>query len=198
MTKRKIYLTAILLVGIMFTTLAQTSLFTIGYSTALPLGETGDYIDKFSWRGISIEQRYFIERDLSVGFYIGWNVLNQKLENHTVTFDNGVLYGTQYRYINTWPILAIVHYHFMYESTVRPYVGTGLGIYSVNKQTEMGLYYDQTKSWQFGLQPEVGLWFDAAPGVNLMIAAKYNYAFKSQKGDPLSFLNFNFGLSFVY
>ena len=111
MNKRKIYLTAILLLGIVFTSLAQTSLFTISYSNALPLGKTSDYIEKYSWRGISIEQRYFIERDLSVGFYIGWNVLNQKLVNYEEDFGNGVLYGTQYRYINTWPILAVVHYH---------------------------------------------------------------------------------------
>ena len=198
MNKRKIFLTAILLVGIMFTSLAQTSLFTISYSTAMPLGKTHDYIEKYSWRGVSIEQRYFIERDLSVGFYIGWNVLHQKLVNYEEDFGNGVLYGTQYRYINTWPILAVVHYHFLYESAVRPYVGAGLGMYSVNKQTEMGLYYSQTKSWQFGVQPEVGLWFDVAAGVNILVAAKYNYAFKSQKGDPLSFLNVNVGLSFVY
>ena len=198
MNTKKIYLVTILLAGIFFSAMAQTSLFTIGYSTAMPLGKTGDYIGKYSWRGISIEQRYFIERDLSVGFYIGWNVFNEKLLNHTQEFDNGVLYGNQYRYINTWPILAMVHYHFSYESYVRPYVGGGLGLYSVNKQTEMGLYYTQTKSWQFGLQPEVGLWFDVAPGVNLMLAAKYNYAFKNKKGDALSFLNINAGITFVY
>lgn len=198
MNKIKIYLTLILLTGVMFTTLAQTSLFTISYSTAMPLGETNDYISKYSWRGISIDMRYFVERDLSVGFYVGWNVLYEKLEDYTQVFDDAALYGKQFRYINTWPILGIVHYHFMYESVIRPYVGLGVGGYSINKQTEMGLYYTQTKTFQFGFQPEFGLWIDAAPGVNLMLAAKYNYAVKTNKGDAMSYLNFNVGLSFVY
>lgn len=198
MKRVKIYLSLLLLTGTIVYTSAQSSLFTISYSTGAPLGKTGDYIENYSWRGISVEGRYFIEKDLSLGFYVGWNVFHQRLLNYEQQFENGVLYGNQYRYINAYPILMVAHYHLLPDASVRPYVGAGLGVYSMNRRTEMGLYYSETKSWHFGIQPEAGLWFDVAPYVNLMIGAKYNYAVKAQKADAYSFLNVNIGMTFVY
>ena len=192
-----IFILLILTLSISLTN-AQTSIFTIAYSTGSLLGETADYIGDYSWRGISIEERYFVERDMSVGFYLGWNVFNKTLVNYTQPFDNAVLYGNQYRYINAWPILVNAHYHFLREEVIRPYIGGGVGVYSVNRRTEMGLYASSVKTWQFGFQPEAGIWIDMADGLNLMLAAKYNYALKTSKGDALSFININFGLSFVY
>lgn len=191
-------LLSMLLVAAPLLVQAQTSLFTVSYSTSLPLSGTADYTDDFSWRGMALEERYFIERDLSVGFYIGWNVLNKELINHTEEFENAVLFGNQYRYLNVWPLLVNTHYHFLSEEVIRPYVGLGAGMYSVNKRTEMGLYANQVKSWQFGFQPEAGIWIDMAAGVNLILGAKYNYALKSSKAGALSYLNFNAGLCFVY
>lgn len=198
MTRVKIYLIALLLTGSFAYAFAQSSLFTISYSTGTALGKTGDYIDNYSWRGMSIEGRYFIEKDLSLGFYAAWNVFHKSLVNYEQEFENGVLYGNQYRYINAYPILMMAHYHFLPNAVVRPYIGAGLGVYSMNRRTDMGLYYSETKSWHFGFQPEAGLWFDVAPYVNLMIAAKYNYAVKTKKSDAYSFLNINIGMTFVY
>lgn len=198
MNRVKIYLIALFLAGSFAYASAQSSLFTISYSTGTALGKTADYIDNYSWRGMSIEGRYFIEKDLSLGFYAAWNVFHKSLLNYEQEFENGALYGNQYRYINAYPILMMAHYHFLPNSVVRPYIGAGLGVYSMNRRTDMGLYYSQTKSWHFGFQPEAGLWFDVAPYVNLMIAAKYNYAVKAQKADAYSFLNVNIGMTFVY
>ncbi len=198
MNRFKIYFTIIVLAVTLTYTAAQSSLFTIAYSTAAPLGSTGDYISNYSWRGMSIEGRYFIQTNMSLGFYTAWNVFNQSLTDHEQDFGNGFLYGKQYRYINAYPILMVGHYHFLPNSAVRPYLGAGIGTYSMNRRTEMGLYYSETKSWHFGVQPEAGLWFDVAPYVNLMIAAKYNYAVKTNKSDAYSFLNINIGMTFVY
>jgi len=198
MKRIKIYCTIAILTLTTTLVSAQYSLFTLSYSTGMTLGKTADYIDNYSWRGMGIEGRYFIEKDLSLGFYVAWNVFNQSLINYNQEFENGVLYGNQYRYINAYPILMMAHYHFLPNSAVRPYLGAGLGVYSMNRRTEMGLYYSETKSWHFGVQPEAGLWFDVAPYVNLIIAAKYNYAVKTNKSDAYSFLNFNIGMTFVY
>ena len=198
MNRFKIFFTILALAATFAYASAQSSLFTIAYSTAAPLGKTGDYIGNYSWRGMSVEGRYFIQTNLSLGFYTAWNVFNETLSDHEQNFENGVLYGKQYRYINAYPILMMGHYHFLPNSAVRPYLGAGLGVYSMNRRTEMGLYYSETKSWHFGVQPEAGLWFDVAPYVNLMIAAKYNYAVKTNKSDAYSFLNINIGMTFVY
>lgn len=198
MNRFKIYFTIIVIAVTFAYATAQSSLFTIAYSTGTTLGKTNDYINNYSWRGMSIEGRYFIQSDLSLGFYAAWNVFNQSLTDHEQDFENGVLYGNQYRYINAYPILMVGHYHFLPNSAVRPYLGAGIGTYSMNRRTEMGLYYSETKSWHFGVQPEAGLWFDVAPYVNLMVAAKYNYAVKTNKSDAYSFLNINIGMTFVY
>ena len=110
MNRVKIYFSTLLLVGTFAFTSAQSSLFTVAYSTGTPLGKTGDYISNYSWRGMSIEGRYFIEKDLSLGFYVAWNVFNQKLIDYQQEFSNAVLYGNQYRYINAYPILVMAHY----------------------------------------------------------------------------------------
>lgn len=200
MNRIKIFLSLLFLIATLSLTNAQISIFTVAYSTSAPLGITKDYIEDYSWRGFALEERYFVERDMSIGFYLGWNVFSKKLVDHEENFGDGegVLYGTQYRYINSFPILANMHYHFLRDKVVRPYVGAGAGPYIVNQRTEMGLYSSTQKRWQFGLQPEVGLWIDLAAGTNLMFGAKYNYAFKTKKGDALSYLNINAGISFVY
>jgi hypothetical protein len=198
MNKYKTHIIGLVLLALSVSLGAQTNLFTLAYSTGAPLGKTGEFIENYSWRGFAIENRYFVERDLSIGFYLGWNVFNQSEDDITVEFENSVLYGNQYKYINTFPILVNMHYHFLREEVVRPYVGTGLGLYSLNQRTEMGLYEDTVKTWLFGFQPEAGIWIDVVSGVNFIFGAKYNYAFGTKKADPLSFLNINAGLTFVY
>src|SRR5688572_16301053 len=77
------------------------STFTAQYAVNFPLGNTADYIGKTSFRGISLDYRYFIQPDIAVGIGTGWYTFYEKQNYGTYTNDDGSLAisGVQYRYI---------------------------------------------------------------------------------------------------
>ena len=173
---------------------AQNYYFNMNYSTAAPLGETGDYIDNFSWRGMNIEGQWSITPNISAGYNIGWNVFNQKI---TGEFKDGTrtLSGTQLRYLNAFPILVEGRYHIgdTYDSAVTPYFGVGVGTIYAMKRTEMGIFVSETKKWQFALAPAAGVLIPVGFSSMINIGVKYNYAFKSGDMMDNSFININIG-----
>lgn len=178
---------------------AQHSYFVVSYNMASPLGKTSEFIDNFSIRGINAEQRFFLtDNMLSVGYSFSWQVFNKKLIDYTEVFPNGAAFGNQYKYLNVIPMQATVHYHLMPESYVRPYFGGGVGFFRQIKVTDMGLYSNSVRAWNFGFTPEAGAIFDIWESINLMASIKYNYAFKSSEVDSYSSLVFNLGVVWVY
>ena len=75
---------------------AQDFYFNMNYSMAAPLGETKEYIDSYSWRGINIEGQWMMTPNVSVGYNFGWNVFNEKVTGE-FTKDTKTLSGTQLR-----------------------------------------------------------------------------------------------------
>jgi opacity protein-like surface antigen len=172
----------------------QGSFFGLSYNTAMPLGETQEFVDAYSWRGVSMEWRWFLQDRLSAGIFFGWNVFHQKVTGD-FELENGALSGTQLRTINAFPILATGHYYFGNELEFRPYVGLGLGTYRTRQRSTMGIFQVETNQWQFGFAPSVGVTFPL--GFDLMgnLEVRYNYAI--QAGDALnhSYLGINLGLA---
>lgn len=172
----------------------QDSFFGLSYNTAMPLGETQDFIDAYSWRGVSMEWRWFLQEQLSAGIFFGWNVFYKKLTDD-FEFENGALSGTQLRTVNALPILATGHYYFASELEFRPYAGLGIGTYRTLQNTTIGIFEVENNKWQFGFAPSVGATFPV--GYNLManLEVRYNYAAKA--GDALnhSYLGINLGLA---
>ena len=194
---KKIFLPILFTLLIVGSLKSQESFFAVNYTPSIPMGQTNSYIDNFSWRGIGFEHRHYIDALLTVGVNFGWQVYNKKLENYTEYFDNGVLYANQYRYINTYPIMATVHYHLWPEKYFRPYFGSGIGVYNIHKVTEMGLYTSSSRTWNFGIAPEVGVLYDLSTDINLIAGITYNYGFKTSNSDAYSALNFKIGVVWV-
>ena len=57
---------------------AQGFYFNMNYSMAASLGETSDYISKYSWRGINIEGQWMLTDNISLGYNLGWNVFKHE------------------------------------------------------------------------------------------------------------------------
>lgn len=170
------------------------SIFSITWDTSLGTGETGDYISKFSARGVTFfEFRSFVSDNISVGGSIGWHVLFEK-ESGTFTDNNQTATGTQLRYLNSFPIMASSHYYFGDDGSIAPYIGLGLGAYSVEQRTDMGLFSSIKDNWHFGLAPEVGTIFPISLYSNIILKVKYNYIFESSAG-PHQYMNFSLGFA---
>lgn len=194
--KRKIIYTILvfLVSGMFISASAQESRVGITYNTALPLGNTADFMETYSWRGFGFETRYQVTPDIYMGISASWNIF---YESEYGTFVDGTLSitGTKYKYVNAFPLMATVFKHFS-GGSVTPYIGTGIGTISSNYRTEMGLFAVESKGWQFGLMPEAGILLPTSYGSDVLFSVRYNYGFKTTELDATSHLGINLGLLF--
>lgn len=175
----------------------------ISYNLSLPLGNTSNFINRFSFRGGSFEVRQMLGDDYSVGILGGWHVLN-KATYATYTENTFSISGKQFRTINSVPILLTAHRYFrkkgeVDEEIIRPYAGAGIGMQYVNKNMDLGNYTLSDKNWHFGVAPELGIIFPVSISYNhlsIVVSSRLHYAFKAADSPSFSYLNFNVGLQF--
>ena len=166
------------------------------YQTALATGDTKTFTDDFSWRNVGLEGRSFLNSNLSIGGFIGWNVLNSELDG-TVSLGSVDVSGYQSRYINAFPMLLTAHYYMGQRGGSRPYIGAGVGTYYVENRLDMGLTAVTVTNWHFGFAPEVGVMIPTAGYSEAHLSAKYNYAASS--GDiTRSYWTFGIGFGTRY
>ncbi len=179
-----------------FTAGAQSYYASLGYSTSAPLGETQDFIGKYSWRGVNFEGQWFMQPQVSLGFYSALNVFYEKTSGD-FTDDTRTVSGTQLRYLSALPLLLEGRYHLGEEAGRRPYVGLGLGTMRTWQRTEMGILDANTEEWQFGLAPAAGVLIPVGYGTALNLGLRYHYAFQS--GDALNngYLSISVGVAWM-
>lgn len=195
--KRIKYFLVATVVSVLFlsTAYSQSGRFGLSYNTALPLGGTADFVDKYSWRGFGMEARWEISPELFLGFNTSWNVFYDT-KSGTFNEDTRTLTGKQYRYLNSVPIMMTFLKNFGSSSTAIPYAGLGVGTIYSEARKEMGLWQVVNKGWQFGLAPEVGVLFPTTFGNDIFLSVRYNYGFNTTKIDAVSTLGINLGLLF--
>ncbi len=164
----------------------------ISYNTSLTLGETNDYISRFSWRGFGLDGKYFINDNMTLGWMTGWNTFYEPVSG-TFTEGTQTLTGKQYRYINAIPVLLTYNFFLNEDGEVQPFLGLGLGTYWIERKTTMGLFASTVDNWHFGLTPEVGVLFPINIQSNFYITVRYNNVFPSNDSITYSYLGFNFG-----
>ncbi len=166
------------------------------YQVSVPTANTSDYIGKASIRGVTGSYRMYFSDYVSVGIAGGWHVFYEKMPPVSVTDGNLTLYGTQFRYINAFPIYLSPQVHLPGTNFVKPYVGLGIGTTYFMQNTQMGFYAFDVKQWLFGLYPEAGLMIPLTETLNLNVAGRYNHLFQS--GDitsPQGYVGINVGIT---
>jgi len=181
---------------------AQDYLMNLTYNMAQPLGNTKEFVDEFSFRGLGFEGRNFSKKNFSFGFNFGWNIIDHQT-NETVQLENGAISGRQVRYINSFPFHLTGHYYLGgRRDPVRFFGGLGIGTYYIIQRFELGVTAIENDRWHFGLAPEIGILVPAGD-IMLIASIKYNHAFDSGKtvfGDDdntQSYIGFNVGIGFV-
>jgi opacity protein-like surface antigen len=184
----------ILILGLSaFFTLSAQGRFGITYNTALPLGETSDYIGNFSFRGAGIEARWEVAQELYVGFNTSWNVFYESVSG-SFTEGTRTLTGTQYRYLNSYPLMFTAFKGFGELGAFSPYAGLGIGGIKVDRRSEMGLWQHTENKWHFGLAPEIGTLIYTWGNFDILFSIRYNYAFKTGDTPAYSYLGINLGI----
>ena len=165
------------------------------YNMAFGVGETGDYIGKYSWRGFGIDGKYFLSDNMTLGWSTGWNVLYEG-DDELQSYNDGsrTRTGKQYRYLNVFPALLVFDYFLNSDGEIQPFFGLGAGTYWIEQKTTMGLFSSTDDNWHFALAPEVGVLFPMNLRSNFYISAKYNQAFKTSNSSMnISFVGVNVG-----
>ena len=185
----------------------QSGIWKFQYDMGIPTGNTKDYINSFSARGLAIEGETYISENISIGGRAAWNVFYKNIgwvqEHIIINIDGnkseGDIYGYEKRYINILPLMATAHYTFNNDKFI-PYAGLGVGTYYIEKSKQMGIYIIPTDSWHFGLAPEAGIVIPLGKtsnwGINLNV--RYNWAAKTKNIDAQSWLNTSVGLSYLW
>jgi len=172
------------------------SAFSVQYSMGFGSGDVKSYVSSTSFRGASLAYRYFVQPKISVGADIGWNTFYERRAYDTYTSGTISLSGVQYRYINAMPVYLAGDYYLKPGEKINPFVGLGVGTLYTKRNTDMNLYTLENKVWAFALRPEAGVLVNANPGLDIILAGKYNYGFSAGGLEAQSYFTFNIGLVF--
>ncbi len=157
--------------------LATEKLISGYYHLSFPTGDTKDWVDNDSWVGFSVEGRYFLKPNLSVGWLAGFNSLYARSFEVTQlgTFD---VSGDQYRNLNAFPLMVTGHFYMGEAEGTRPFVGLGAGAYAMRQLLDVGAYTISTTEWNFGVAPELGVTLPVEWNSRVTINARYHYPFE--------------------
>jgi outer membrane protein W len=189
-------LTLALALTVSSTALAQDKWFAaVTYQAAMPTGDTKAFSDDFSWRNIGIEWRNMVQPNLSVGFATAWNVFAEQTDE-VVSLGGFDASGTQFRYVNAFPLLLTAHYYVVPSRPMlpRPYLGVGVGTYFIENRLTAGTTGITSKNWHLGLAPEAGVVLPVNRYSAAFVNAKFNYALEA--GDVThTYWTFAFGMA---
>ena len=194
--RKKLLLLIVLLAAINSNIGAQNMFSTVSFTAGTPMGEFKDYIDGNSFRGITVDQRFFLQENFSIGYSFGWQVFSQQKDG-LFSAEGSDIRGTQIRNVNLFPFLVTGHYHFGEEDRLRPYVGLGLGAVPSLQRTDIGVFAIQENDWSFGVSPEIGVIipFSADFGINLGL--KYQVTKRGDDAIDYDYVGISLGIMWL-
>ena len=196
---KKIIIACIIVAGLIIsnTSSAQQNMTTLSYSMGLGTGKTGDFISKYSWRGFGFEYRHLSTPNVGYGINTGWNTFYREMPYGTYEYQTVSATGYQFRYFNSFPIMAVVDYYFQPDQQINPYAGLGVGVEYNTASVDFGVYRFEQDAWPFALAPEAGIMIHSPNGPAFNIGIKYMYGFITGDLPADGHLLFNIGFTFV-
>ncbi|MCB0806159.1 MAG: hypothetical protein KDC05_10205 [Bacteroidales bacterium] len=183
-------------ISLLFSLVNGQSFYSLDYTISFGNDETADYIQSPSFRGVTFEGRGFVSDNVSLGGLFTWSTFYEELAGATFSEDNLTLTGTQYRYLNAFPILFQAHYYLgddEYEP--RAFLGGGAGAYKMVQRTNVGILSLEHNNWHFGFSPEVGIMFPVSMGTSIIVGFRYHYVVKAKDTMNFSWFALNLGLA---
>ena len=202
--KFKHIITFIILLSV--SSFAQEFISDFTWNFGFPVSNMKEYVKENSYKGFGIEGRRFLNKNLSAGLFFGWNIFDERVDK-PIEIDGenygGTVSGIQIRYVNSFPMMANMHYYFGKRKDFRFYLGANAGIYYILQRLDLGVWRLDSDNWHFGLAPEAGILIPLDNGqTHIIVNVKYNYAFDSGTGlgkkddNYYSYWGINFGFAF--
>jgi hypothetical protein len=166
--------------------LAQDWYGAVTYQVAFPTGDTKDFTNEVSFRGMGLDCRKTIEPNTTAGLSLGWNVFHER-STQTLNVGIGHISGTQDRYINAFPIMLSLHRYLGQEGKARPYAGLNLGGFIVSQRFDLGLSFLKNDEWEWGFALELGVVIPLPEARYVILNGKFNGAFTGESIAGTSF-----------
>lgn len=188
---KKIILLALISGAFAVSTNAQTS-FSLQYSMGFG-GTINNYITSTSWRGVTLEYKFYPQPNISVGIDASWNHFYERRAFDTYTSGTASYSGVQFRYAEAIPIYLTTTYYLSPGEKINPFIGVGIGTMYLDRYTDMGIFRVSNDSWHFAMKPEAGVRVNLSPDMDLTLAFRYNNAFKTEDDNNQNYMTFNVG-----
>ena len=170
----------------------------VQYSVGIPTGSTAGFIDRISWRGGGAEAGLFLSERFSLGLAVNWNGYYKSAGSATLDINQSTtVSGREFRYINSFPVVAKLHYYLGDTDGFNPYLGLGGGALYVRQESQVGGLVLENKGWQPGIFPEAGVRL-ALPRISLALGVRYNHGLATGKLGQQSYLNAHIGLVWLH
>lgn len=196
---KKFIILSIVLVSVV-SAKAQDGFTALHYDVSFGLGNTSGFISQPSFRGVGFDYQKMVNANVGIGLSIAWHTFYEERNYDSYSFDDGVttLTGVQFRYLNALPLHVTTNYYFGEEGDdVRAFMGLGVGTFYAEKKTVMGQWSVTNDSWQFSLQPQLGLLYGFGSDANVFIAGKFTTPFKTEALNSYPYLSLNIGLAWM-
>ena len=164
----------------------------VSYGMATPVSDTKDFTGGTSWRNWGVDVLAFVRPTTSVGVSFGWNIFND-VTTEVSSIEQVDIQGTQFRYINSFPILVNIREYRGARGSARPFFGLGIGTQVVKQRVDVGQWRISDSTWHFALAPEIGVVLPFESEAKWFISAKYHYAVKASDRTH-SYFGFNIGI----
>src|SRR5215472_9976544 len=161
------------------------TIWALNWEVAGPIGDFQNYIKNWSLLGFSLEARYLVKKNISVGGSFSFNRWEQTYNQISIPIylpnanANGTATGPVYRYNDMFGLRANAHYYFGEGGgPIQPYAGFGIGgVWSYAYQQIADLTATQD-SFNFIVSPEVGvLWTLLQGTTSLALNLAFRYTF---------------------
>lgn len=178
--------------------------FNVSYNLSWGTGSFKDFISKTSYRGFSLDGRWFVSDRITVGGMLGWNGFYEKYPKKTYEFENGAATGVVQSTYYNFTISINAHYYPFPEALIKPFIGFNVGPEYQTLDVQVGRVYDQNQNWQFYIAPEIGTFiqFGENSDVGANLALRYNYVTYTNTNlgfdNGLAYFQAVFGLSFMF
>lgn len=194
--KTRALVAALLILGFGAEAYAQgESWFGIAYDVSVPTGNTAEFTEGTSFRGVKIGARRALKPNVMIGFMAGWQVFNDETDE-VVNLGRADIQGDQFRYTNSFPLMGSLFYSVGGPGArVRPYLGVNAGTYFIERRVEIGTVAITEDAWHWGVAPEVGIGFPVGWHARGFVSATYNWAASSGTAPEQTYWDFAIGMA---
>jgi hypothetical protein len=100
----------------------------VGWSFNVPLGSVRAFSSVMSPLGFELQLQAWVLPDLSIGVSGEWSTFVDNRPRSTYELESGAITATAYNYMQSTSARLLVHYFFLGDAPLLPYVGPHVGV----------------------------------------------------------------------